>query len=229
LVQSVDFKGGVWPVEEPKATMRDTKDAEYDSFGFKSIWQFNHEPQLRLVERDLEAGTVQITTGKLCANVTQAKNVLTQRMLFPSCGGEITVDGSQLKEGDYAGLCAFQGKYAQVALTKEQGQLFVVMMARAEEGTTSMGKTKDNQPPVLLEKVPVDSAKVRFKIEVDFEQMKDEAHLSFDAGKGWTQIGPVQKLYFGLDHFTGCRFGLFIYATKECGGRVTFSEFIYCK
>ena len=229
LVQSDDFKGGVWPVEEPKATLRTTKDAWYDSFGFKSIWQFNHEPELSLVERDLEVGTVQIITDKLCANVTQARNVLTQRMLFPSCGGSVMVDGSQLMEGDYAGLCAFQGKYAQVALTKEGEQLYVVLMAKGEDENTSMGKTKDTQPPVLLEKIAVESTRVRFKIEVDFDQMKDEAYLSYDAGEGWKRIGTAQKLYFRLDHFTGCRFGLFIYATQEIGGRVTFSEFIYQK
>ena len=229
LVQSDDFKQGMWPVEKPMDTMRITKNAYYDSFGFKSAWQFNHEPDLTLVKRDLKAGTVQITTDKICANVTQAKNVLTQRMLFPSCSGEVTLDGSRLKEGDYAGLCALQGKYAQVALTREQGQYYVVMMSRAEEGNTSMGKTKDNQPPVVLEKHVVNTAKIRFKIEADFEQMKDEAALFYDAGEGWTLIGSMQKLYFRLDHFTGCRFGLFIYATDEPGGEVTFSEFIYCK
>ena len=59
--------------------------------------------------------------------------------------------------------------------------------------------------------------------------MKDEAYLSYDAGEGWKRIGTAQKLYFRLDHFTGCRFGLFIYATQEIGGRVTFSEFVYQK
>lgn len=229
LVQSDDFKGGVWPFESPRETLRTIKNVNYDSFGFKSIWQFNHEPELSLVERDLEAGRVRITTDKLCTNVTQAKNVLTQRMLFPSCGGSVTVDGSELKDGDYAGLCAFQGKYAQVALTREQGQLYVVLMARGEEGNTSMGKTKDTQPPVLLEKKAVSTTQVHFKIEVDFERMKDEAQLFYDAGEGWKQMGAAQKLYFRLDHFTGCRFGLFIYATQTIGGRGTFSEFIYHK
>lgn len=229
LVQSDDFKGGVWPCERSVATMRITKNAEYDSFGFKSCWQFNHEPELALVERELKAGMVQITTDKLCTNVTQAKNVLTQRMIFPSCGGSVTVDGSELKDGDYAGLCALQGKYAQVALTKEQGRLYVVMMAKGEENNTSMGKTKDTLPPVLLEKVAVGDAKVRFKIEVDFDHMKDEATLFYDAGEGWKQIGEIQKMNFRLDHFTGCRFGLFVYATETIGGRVTFSEFVYEK
>lgn len=229
LMYSDDFKGGIRPAEEAKATGRCTENAAYDSYGFASAWQFNHEPDMTLIERNLEAGTVTITTDKLCRNVTQAKNMLTQRMLFPSCAGEVTVDGSGLKDGDYAGLCALQGKYAQLGLTRENGQLYVVMMARGEEGQTSMGKTKDTQPPVLHAKVAVDTAKVRFRIEADFDHMKDEAVLYYDAGEGWKQLGDKQKLQFRLDHFTGCRFGLYIYATEETGGRVTFSEFIYQK
>ena len=40
-------------------------------------------------------------------------------------------------------------------------------------------------------------------------------------------IGPTSKLCFKLDHFTGVRFGLFVYATKEVGGSATFSNFRY--
>ena len=229
LVYSDDFKGGVWPAGEAAATMRITDLVKYDSYGFASAWQFNHEPDMQLLERDLENGTVSVATDKLCKNVTQARNMLTQRMLFPSCAGEVTVEGSGLKDGDYAGLCALQGKYAMVALTREAGQMYVVMMARAQDGQTSMGKTKDTQPPELLVKLPVNTTKVRFRIQVDFENMKDEAELFFDAGEGWTKIGETQKLYFRLDHFTGCRFGMYIYATEEIGGRVTFSEFVYRK
>ena len=43
----------------------------------------------------------------------------------------------------------------------------------------------------------------------------------------WKPIGIAQKLYFKLDHFAGCRFGLFVYATKEIGGKGGFSRFRY--
>ena len=43
--------------------------------------------------------------------LTQAVNTLTQRMSYPSCAAEVTVDASALKEGDVAGLCALQGCY----------------------------------------------------------------------------------------------------------------------
>ena len=36
---------------------------------------------------------------KVCGSLTQAKNTITQRMAWPGCAGEVTVDGSGLNEG----------------------------------------------------------------------------------------------------------------------------------
>ena len=209
LVQSDDFK------------------SSGDSFGFKDCWQFNHEPDMALVTRDMSAGTVEITTDKLCQNVTQARNILTQRMLFPGCGGEITVDGSKLKEGDYAGLCALQGCYGMVALTKKDGKLYVVMKNRPADNGSLQGMPTDIAEGILQEIKEVSTSTVRFRVEVDFAQMKDEAKFYYDCGSGFESIGIAQKLYFKLDHFTGCRFGLFVYSTKETGGSAEFSDFVY--
>ena len=92
LVGSDDFRG-----------TSDDKE-EYGSFGFKSFWQFNHEPDLSLVDRDPEAGKVTIRTDKLSSDMTHARNTLTQRTVGPRCSAEVTVDLSSLNEGDTAGL-----------------------------------------------------------------------------------------------------------------------------
>ena len=42
------------------------------------------------------------------------------------------------------------------------------------------------------------------------------------AHNGWLVLG-----YFKMDHFTGCRVGLFAYATKEAGGIAEFGRFRY--
>lgn len=41
------------------------------------------------------------------------------------------------------------------------------------------------------------------------------------------KMGVPYNLYFRLDHFAGCRIGLFNYAAKELGGEVVFREFRY--
>ena len=53
------------------------------------------------------------------------------------------------------------------------------------------------------------------------------ATYEVDHDEKWKQIGPWHQLYFKMDHFTGCRVGLFAYATKETGGIAEFGRFRY--
>ena len=217
----------------------DFKDAEdnasadykrrYDSFGFKSCWQFNHEPELELVKRDGAAGTWTVTTDKLAKNLVQAKNVLTQRTTYPSCAAEITVDGSLLKEGDYAGLCLLESSYAFAAITRRDGELYVVMQNRVIDNGSFWGERKDNEPGTEQACVKLNGEVVRLRAEAEFENKADTARLYYYDGNEKKPIGPACKLVFKLDHFTGVRFGLFVFGTKEIGGSATFSEFTYEK
>ena len=206
LVCSDDFKGASFASEEDKKRA-------YGSFGLKSAWQFNHEPELSCVEVKEDKGELWITTDKICTEITQAKNILTQRMSFPSCAAEVALNFSEMKDGDIAGLCAFQGNYAFVAVKKKDGKLYAVM-----------GNKEDGD---AVEEVEINSDRMRLKIEADFTDMKDEAKFYFADRYWYTKIGKNHKMQFKLDHFTGCRFGLFIYSTKETGGKVGFSNFVY--
>lgn len=96
--------------------------------GLLPRWQFNHDPDPQYYHLDALQGTYTITTREVCTELTQAVNTLTQRMSYPSCAAEVTVDASALKEGDVAGLCAFQGCYAAVGITKHHGKYEVLML-----------------------------------------------------------------------------------------------------
>lgn len=230
LVGSDDFRNAVGTHYRNMAggMAEKTKGEKYGCFGLKSMWQFNHEPDLSLVRRDADEGILWLQTGTLCGNLTQAVNTLTQRMLYPGCSGEVTVDAGGLKEGDYAGLCALQGCYGMAAVTRRDGELLLVMQSRDTEKGALQAEEKDSGTGKEWETVPVAvGASIRLKVEVDFTIMKDEARFFYLAEEGWRQIGPVHKLYFKLDHFTGCRFGLFLYATRQIGGRAGFQDFQY--
>ena len=138
-------------------------------------------------------------------------------MSYPSCAAEVTVDASELKEGDIAGLCALQGCYAAVGITKRQGKYEVLMLDKREDGILN-----------VTDGIVVGSHQIDFRLEADFRNMKDEARCYCRVNNGdWLPIGSVHKLYFKLDHFMGCRFGLFCYAVKETGGSACFREFLY--
>ena len=192
----------------------------FDSFGFRSAWQFNHEPDLSLVKHDAENGVVRITTDKLCAGVTQARNTLTQRMIYPGCSGEITVDVRGLNEGDAAGLCALQSSYGMIAVTKRDGKLYLVM-ERAEFDRTNTCKVTEEAA------LPVTGDRFRLRVTAEFTEMKDEVCFFYLDGEEWKPLGPVHKMRYRLDHFTGYRFALFVYSTREPGGYAEFSDFVY--
>lgn len=222
LVQSDDFKVPENITDEEKARL-------YGCFGLKSVWQFNHEPDMGLIKHNSKEGSLEIRTGKLCRNVTQARNVLTQRMLYPGCSGEVTVDIRNLKDGDYAGLCALQGCYGFVGVTKRNGKNYVVMVSKETADGDMNAFEKDILPGQEWEAIPLEADRIRLKVAVDFTNMKDEAEFCYfdDTANCYRKIGMTHKLYFKLDHFTGCRFGLFTYATKETGGSVKFENFVY--
>ena len=80
----------------------------------------------------------------------------------------------------------------------------------------------------MTEGTVVESHQIDFRLEADFCNMKDEARCYYRVNKGdWLPIGTVHKLYFKLDHFTGCRFGLFCYAAEKTGGSACFRDFKY--
>ena len=222
LVQSDDFRG-------PKALPEEELARAYGCFGLKSCWQFNHEPDLSLVEWKKEEGSLQIMTGKLCSNITQARNVLTQRMTYPGCGCEVTVDITHLKDGDVAGICALQGIYGYIGVTRRAGKAYVVMVGKEAEDADMNAFSKAAESGREWEAVPIEGNRIRLKMDADFTGMKDEVKFCyFDRSEvAYKNVGITHKLYFKLDHFTGCRVGLFVYSTKETGGRATFTDFVY--
>lgn len=198
-----------------------------DSFGFKSRWQFNHEPDLSLIKRNRELGTVSIKTDKLCVNLVQARNVMTQRCIYPGCAGQVTVDGSMLREGDYAGLCLLESAYAFLALTRRNGVLQLVMCRREINSPSIWGIRKDKEPAEETAVLDPGQEIVTLRAEADFTMMKDTARFYLVSADGKIPTGAEIKLRFRLDHFTGVRFGLFIFSTRETGGSATFSDFQY--
>lgn len=226
LVQSDDFrKGSLWSSREMLPEDRGQELEEFGCFGLKSCWQFNHEPDLECLSLDTEKGELCVETKTLCQEVTQAQNMLTQRMCYPGCTGEVTVDGKDLLEGDYAGICALQGCYGLIGLTRREGKLYLVMGSRVAQ-EESMQKPAPEKG-VEWEAIPVEEESVRLRLTVDFTEMRDEARFYYWKDRQWKKLGITQKLYFKLDHFVGCRFGLFAYATKNVGGKAAFREFIY--
>jgi beta-xylosidase len=171
-------------------------------------WQWNHEPHWELIHQD-ENG-LRLTTDRVVQQLPQSVNTLTQRTFGPRCRVEVTVDGAALKAGDHAGLCALQGQFGQISLTR-QAEGFALAMA------THQGEAA---------RIPWKGTQVRLQASFDFAN--DTVQFSYWQ-EGWRPLGGAHQLRYTLEHFMGVRAGLFCYATRQAGGSAVFADFIYCK
>lgn len=191
-----------------------TSSDDFKGEGIKPCWQFDHEPDEKFYAFDHQKGYYRIISAAVCQNILQAKNTLTQRMTFPRCTVSVTIDTRGLSEGDIAGICALQGCYALIGAAVRDGKKFIEMNSMGEDGCVSK------------ESIPLNSHLLTVGISADFENMKDEAVLFYvDENGERKQLGGVHRLFFKIDHFTGCRAGLFMYSTKSAGGYADFSDF----
>jgi beta-xylosidase len=193
----------------------------------KDIWQWNHTPSNKLWSVTEKPGTYRIKTGKICNNINYALNTLTQRAMGPTCEATVTLDGSNLKDGDYAGLCFLISSYGLIALTKEHSKYYLVMLARDNGDKSIFGNLIDNEPGTEYARIPISGNKVILKAKGYFENNRDECEFYYKDVEEWKKLGITHNMVWKMDQFVGCRFGLFLYSTREIGGVAEFSEFKY--
>ncbi len=177
-------------------------------------WQWNHNPDAAHWSLDARPGHLRLINGRLDADLVHTRNTLTQRTWGPQCSAITELDVTHMKEGDVAGLAAFQKEYGFVGVEAQGASRSLVMVRRS------------GGPPTVVERVPLRQGRVRLRVECDFRQRADIAHFYYSMDGGdWIPIGEALKMEYTLPHFMGYRFGLFSFATKESGGFVDFDYF----
>jgi beta-xylosidase len=178
------------------------------------VWQWNHNPDHAFWTLTERKGYLRLTTGRVDTSFFQARNTLTQRTIGPECAGATSIDVSNMKEGDFAGLALLQRKYGQVGVRVKNGVKSIVMV------------NADSGKPLEVQTVPLSQSIVYLKAECDFRDKNDTAVFFYSLnGKSWNAIGSPLKMAYTLPHFMGYRFALFNYATKETGGYADFDFF----
>ncbi|GAA4397753.1 glycoside hydrolase family 43 protein [Nibrella viscosa] len=182
-------------------------------------WQWNHNPDNALWSVTERKGYLRLKTGRTDTSFVMARNTLTQRTIGPESVGSTALDASNLKDGDFAGLCLLQKNYGLVGVKAENGSQFIVMVS------ATTGK------PVEVQRIPLHQKTVYLKVECHFRDRKDIAYFFYSLnGKTWTAIGEPLKMPYTIPHFMGYRFGLFTYATvkavqPQTGGFADFDYF----
>jgi beta-xylosidase len=178
------------------------------------VWQWNHNPDNSLWSLTERKGYLRLATGRIDTSFLLAKNTLTQRTIGPVCTGSVSLDVSNMKDGDFAGLGLLQKNYGLLGVHVD-GDKKLIFMINAGTGK-----------PTEAQALPLSQKTVFLKAECDFTDKKDLANFFYSLdGKTWKPFGTQLKMTYTLPHFMGYRFALFNYATKSIGGFVDFDYF----
>ncbi len=178
------------------------------------VWQWNHNPDNSLWSVSERKGFLRLKTGRIDTSFLLARNSLTQRTIGPVCSGITSLDVSNMKDGDFAGLGLLQKNYGLAGIKVNENSKTIVMI------NASSGKGEE------VAKIPLNQNIVFFKAECNFINKKDTANFFYSLdGNNWTALGTPLKMAYTIPQFIGYRFALFNYATKNTGGFADFDYF----
>ncbi len=164
-----------------------------------------------------QPGSLRLKTGSLTNSVEFAQNTLTQRTEGPKCSVETALNIKNMKVGDSAGLVALQHHYGTVGIMKKSNGCFVTMCKRGDSGHDK-----------IVESVLFEGESIYLRTVFNYVDNKDTVDFYYsDNQSDWIAIGETHQLAYTLDHFMGCRVGLFNYASENTGGFVDFNYFNY--
>ena len=187
-----------------------------DEFNEKTLgmqWGWNHNPDSTKWSLIQRPGYLRLSTAKVVSNLRESRNMLTQRSFanydqtVPTIG-VTKIDVDHMKDGDIAGLAVFQDPYAFIAVKQDNGSQQLVMVNNGE----------------IIASVPMKGKTIFLRTIASNKTKKATFEYSSD-NKTFTPLGNELAMRFNLTIFTGNKFCLFNYATKELGGYVDFDWF----
>jgi beta-xylosidase len=187
---------------------------EFDGNVLGMQWGWNHNPDPEKWSLTENPGFLRLKTAKVVSNLLEARNSLTQRTFahyeatVPTVG-TAALNVEHLQDGDVAGLAMFQKPYAFIGVKQEAGRKAIVMV---NNGTTVASVPMEQGNTIYLRSTGLNSTK------------KASFSYSYD-NKEFTPLGNELSMEFNLDIFTGNKFCLFNFATKELGGYADFDWF----
>lgn len=206
------------------------KPGEFSDKTLKLDWEWNHNPVNTAWSLSERPGWLRLKTSRIVDNVYLAPNTLSQRLEGPQCQGIVKIDISKMKDGDVAGISAFQGDAAMLSIKCEKGKktLFAekqsVEMSEKEKAVTHVAITP-------IASYPIKKNVIYLRMDADFRLNQDLANLYYSLdGKTWTlAIKDFKMVYDYRRLFMGTRFAIFNYATKQLGGHIDVDYFKYHK
>jgi Beta-xylosidase len=194
----------------------------YNGSNLNVIWQWNHNPNNNLWSLVDRPGYFRLKSGIIASNIRTVRNTLTQRTYGPVCSGNVALEVGHMKDGDVAGLAAFQNRYGFVGVKMANGVKKIVMHKALAAGDAA---------GAVIDSVPLNQERVYLRVDFDFRDTPlrshtDKAYFYYSLDSiNWTSIGEKLQMFYDWPDFVGYRFGLFYYSTKNTGGYVDYDYF----
>ncbi|MCJ7446618.1 MAG: family 43 glycosylhydrolase [Bacteroidales bacterium] len=172
-------------------------------------WQWNHNPVDSKWSLTESKGWLRLKTATVTDDLKFARNTLTQRIFGPYSTGTVEMDVGNMKNGDIAGLCIFQDPYAYVAVKMGNNSGKLIMF---------------NKGSIVDSVLNFQGDKIWFRAHAVTITDRASFYYSTD-NKTFKKLGNNLDMKYRLTVFTGNKFCLFNYATKETGGYVDINWF----
>jgi len=201
-----------------------------DDFDGKALdllhWQWNHNPVNSAWA--LSGGALRLTTSRVVDNLYMAPNTLSQRMEGPECSAYIEIDTRHMKDGDRAGLAAFNG-HSGVLAVQRSGDGYELCLTHEIVNLTDREHMVSGVDREERACIKIKARRIFLRVDADFRLGRDVARFYYGTdGKKWTQVDGDYKMRYDFTRlFMGTRFAIFNYATKSAGGYVDVKKFRY--
>ncbi len=182
-----------------------------DEFNDKTLgmqWGWNHNPDTTKWSLKEKPGYLRLKTSSVTNDFKMARNTLTQRpfakhnQTIPTIAST-KIDVSKMDDGDIAGVAILQDPYAYIGIKQTRGSKYIVMV---DDGK-AIDSVAINASIIYLKTIASNASGI-----ATFEYSTDN--------KNFKPLGDALHMQFSLKIFTGNKFCLFNYATKELGGYV---------
>lgn len=218
---------GKVPLKSYDSGKRVVESDDFSNSKLKINWQWNHNPENTAWSLSEHSGFLRLKTSRVVENIYLAPNTLTQRMEGPTCSASISLDISNMKDGDVAGFSALNGNSGILSISKIGDKKYITM-------STNIVELNDNKSVTSVkieekEKIELKQDIIYLRIDADFNLNKDVATFYYSLDNtNWKSIGSEYKLIFDYrKFFMGSKFAIFNYATKTTGGYVDVDYFKY--
>lgn len=190
------------------------------SLGPEWEWNFNPDETKFSVSNGLKLSTATITQ-----DLYAARNTLTHRLYGTSPVGTVEIDFSTMLDGDRVGLATFRDQSAWIEIYRSGSYYSVRMIGNATQDPSNSWKTITNG--TIEGSATISKGKIWLRTSMNVLPTSDkEAKFSYSTdGTTFQSLGTAFVMTSDYRYFTGYRYGIFYFATKELGGSIILRSF----